>query len=85
VMGDRRPFLVAVIAPDVDAPLPADDELRAAIATINRGLPLHEQVLDIVRLPAHLDVESGLLTRSGKPRRRVVAERYATEIERCYQ
>lgn len=85
VTGDRRPFLVAVVAPGPEAPLPTADELRAAIATINRGLPHHEQVLDVVRLPNPLDVESGLLTRSGKPRRRVVAERYEAEIERCYR
>jgi long-chain acyl-CoA synthetase len=85
VMGDRRPFLVAVLAPAPEVPLPADHELRAAIATMNRGLPHHEQVLDVVRLPDPLDVENGLLTRSGKPRRRVIAERYETEIERCYR
>jgi long-subunit acyl-CoA synthetase (AMP-forming) len=42
-------------------------------------------VLDVVRLPDPLDVENGLLTRSGKPRRRVIAERYEAEIERCYR
>lgn len=84
VVGDRRPFLVALVAPGPDAPLPADDELRAAIASLNRSLPHHEHVLDVVRLSDPLDVESGLLTRSGKPRRRVIVERYEREIARCY-
>jgi long-chain acyl-CoA synthetase len=84
VTGDRRPFLVAIVAPGPDAPLPDDEALRAAIAMKNRGLPPHEHVLDVVRLATPLDVESGLLTRSGKPRRRVVAERYEREIASCY-
>ena len=40
VFGDRRPFLVAVFAPRPGEALPATDELRAHLETINQTLPV---------------------------------------------
>ncbi len=85
VFGDRRPFLVAVFAPSAGVALPTSDELFAYIERINPSLPVHERVLDFVRLETPLDVDNGLLTRSGKPRRLIVAQRYEDLIARCYE
>lgn len=84
VFGDGRPFLVAVLAPPPGGALPPAEMLRARIDEINRAVPAHEQVMDFIRLETAFDVESGLLTRSGKPRRGVVALRYEDLIGRCY-
>lgn len=84
VFGDRRPYLVAIFAPEAGRLLPEEAALRQAINAINQTLPNHERLLGFVRLGAPLDIQSGLLTRSGKPRRQVIEQRLADEIGRCY-
>lgn len=84
VFGDRRPFLVAVFAPPPDAALPPSEEIRAQLHPINAQLPYHERLLDFLRLEEPFTVENGLLTRSGKARRLVVAERFGGAIARLY-
>lgn len=85
VYGDRRPFLTAVFAPHAGAAPPSEHALREALDAINRNAPMHERVLAFVRLEHALDVESGLLTRSGKPRRQVIEQRMQRDIQACYE
>ncbi|HEY2517035.1 MAG TPA: AMP-binding protein [Polyangiaceae bacterium] len=84
VFGERRPYVVAVFAPREGGSLPSEELLRTRLEEMNRSLPHHERVLGFLRLPAPLDVDSGLLTRSFKPRRSVIEERYAREIAALY-
>lgn len=85
VFGDNQPFLVAVLAPKAGQFSADKSSLLAQIGALNKELPMHERIVDIVCLNEPLSVENGLLTRSAKPRRNLVAQRYQTQIEECYQ
>lgn len=84
VIGSERPYLVALLAADPDAP-PADLAAFAAarIAAVNAGLPSFEQVKAWAWIPP-LTVENGLLTPTLKPRRRFVLQAHAALIDQLY-
>jgi long-chain acyl-CoA synthetase len=75
VLGEARPFLVAVL--DADDP-------DAAVAALNRALPRHQQVRAFLRA-APFTVENGELTASLKVRREAVAARYRAALEALYR
>jgi long-chain acyl-CoA synthetase len=56
------------------------DLLRREVAAACAGRPRWEHVAAVALLPAPLSVEDGTLTRTMKPRRAAVAERFAQEI-----
>jgi long-chain acyl-CoA synthetase len=94
VLGDRRPYLAALIVPDWeglaehlgnDSPPAADDPearrvIRARIQHALNGLPDHEQIRRFQLLDQPLSQESGELTPTLKTKRRVVAQHYADTI-----
>jgi long-chain acyl-CoA synthetase len=93
VIGDAKPYLVALIVPEPDAiaalarehgwpeePLAA----RLGRADANRDLAKFEQLKKFRVLPAAFAIESGELTPTLKLKRRVIAEKYRTEIEALY-
>lgn len=89
VIGDGRPYLVALLAPDPEhahgldaAALQAAGEARVREA--NAHLSPFEQVKQFAWLPKPLTPESGLLTPTLKLKRRVIAERYAEVIAELY-
>jgi long-subunit acyl-CoA synthetase (AMP-forming) len=104
VIGDRRPYLVALIVLDADAlrawasahgragaPVSELAECAEVLAEIQRGVDaVNEQVSQAERirrwriLPTEWTAESGELTPTLKLKRRVIAERYAREIEDLY-
>lgn len=55
--------------------------LRKEVSKALVGRPSHEHVAEIAVLPTPLSVEEGTLTRTMKPRRAQVCERYATELQ----
>jgi len=59
-------------------------EAERGVRTANQELSRAEQVRRFVLLPAEWTAETGELTPTLKRRRRVIAERYAGEIERLY-
>jgi long-chain acyl-CoA synthetase len=97
VIGDRRKFLTALItideaaarklAPDAtsltDAP-----QIKSAIQTqidqVNQALARVEQVKKFAILAAPFGIDSGELTPTLKIKRKVVAQKYAKEIEAMY-
>lgn len=85
VYGDRRPFLVAVLAPAAEGSAPPPLQLDAHVQRVNERLPAHERILDYVLLDSPLSEENGCLTRSGKPRRAIVEQRHASRIEALYE
>jgi long-chain acyl-CoA synthetase len=100
VIGDRRKHLVALItldpetaaklAPGVSDPaqLAAAPEIRAVIQRqvdeVNQTLARVEQVKKFTILPAQFAIATGELTPTMKLKRKVIAERYAREIEAMY-
>lgn len=88
VIGDRRPYLTALIGidPEMKDELPADarDRIAEHVAAVNSTYPSFEQVKRFEIIDEEMTIESGLLTPTLKVKRRVVNERYADEIERLY-
>jgi long-chain acyl-CoA synthetase len=98
VVGDRRPYLVALLTIDREAlaahhpPLadrPVDDpDLRAAIAAevtdVNVRLARVEQIKDFRLLDTDFSPESGELTYTLKLKRRVIEARHAALIAAMY-
>jgi long-chain acyl-CoA synthetase len=91
VVGDRRPFLVALLVLDeaeAEKGAATRPELNALvdgeIARINRGLSGAEQVRRFAILPRELSQEASELTATLKVRRHVCEQHFGAEIERLY-
>lgn len=91
VVGDRRPYLTALISLDpetkaqLDANHPVREELEQHLAAVNAERPSFEQVKKFELLDEELTIESGVLTPTLKVKRRVVNERYQDQIEHLYE
>ncbi|MEU1309873.1 AMP-dependent synthetase/ligase [Streptomyces cinnamoneus] len=86
VVGEGRPYPVALIAPGAGVPVDASlpPRLRAAVAEANRAVPRAGAVRRFAVLPADLTEEDGHLTPSGTVRRAAVAADFAAEIDALY-
>ncbi|HND33033.1 MAG TPA: long-chain fatty acid--CoA ligase, partial [Myxococcota bacterium] len=87
VIGDGRPYLVALFAPEPGMELsPAAAEKLGAerVAAANAQLAPFEQIKKWAWLPDPLTPTSGLLTPSLKLRRKPIATHYAGLIEGLY-
>ena len=102
LIGDRRPYVAALILPDfaaLAAALGADPaEDRAALVAradaarlydpvveaVNADRPRHEQIKRYRLLPAELSIAGGELTPTLKIKRRVIADKWATDIDALY-
>ncbi len=104
VIGDRRPYVTALLVLDaemalvwakrhgVEAATAADlardpdvlTEVQRAVDAANEHLARVEQVRRFTVLPAEWTPESGELTPTLKMRRRVIADRYAADIDAMY-
>ncbi len=100
VVGDERPYCVALIVPNWDAAgsrlglrgdheqLVEDQRLRDAIQKVvdgvNRDLGSWESIKYFKLLPEDFSEDAGEITPTLKVKRRVVQERHAGEIEELY-
>jgi long-chain acyl-CoA synthetase len=90
VVGDRRPYLVALVTLDPDEAAKLDEgmDVRGLVAqhidAINEKFARVEQVKKFTILPEDLSQEGGELTPTLKVKRAVVADKYADEIEKLY-
>jgi len=91
VVGDRRPYLVALLALDhekVGKAAKTEEEVRALIegvvAEVNRGRGRVEQIRRFAILPRDFSQERSELTPTLKVRRRVCEQHFREEIERLY-
>jgi long-chain acyl-CoA synthetase len=87
VVGDRRPYIAALITLDPDQLAGNGDAqalVQAAVDEVNRGLSRFEQIKRFAILPRQFSAEEGEVTPTLKLRRRVIEQRYADEIERLY-
>jgi len=90
VVGDRRPYVAALITvdPEQAKDVPAEEELEARVQEIvdavNAPLSRFEQVKRFAILPREFSAEEGEVTPTLKLKRRVCAEHFAAEIEALY-
>lgn len=95
VLGDRRPYLVALIylkpeavtsvAPDFDSASAARVLAEQAIQSANTRLASYEQVKRFAILAHDLSQEHGELTPTLKVRRHIVDERYRSRLDELYR
>lgn len=95
LLGEAKSWCSALVVPEPaafgDRPLgvlaqdlKVREAIEAAVARLNATLPRHEQVKKVALLDRELTVDGGELTPTLKVKRRVVAERFAKEIEALY-
>jgi long-chain acyl-CoA synthetase len=90
VIGDRRPFITALVALDEEeaAGIPAD-ELQTAVQeiveSVNRNRSRYEQIKRFAILPRDFSAEEGEVTPTMKLKRRIAEQNFASEIERLYE
>ncbi|MFL5968488.1 MAG: AMP-dependent synthetase/ligase [Gaiellaceae bacterium] len=83
VVGDRRPFVAALItlAEGVNA---GDADVQAVVDDVNRHLSRFEQIKRFTVLPRDFSAEEDEVTPTLKLKRRVCQEHFAAEIEALY-
>ena len=86
VIGDRRPYNVALIVLDPDAGAPADPEaaIAEAVETANASLSSVEQIKRFRILEEEWAPGGDELTPTMKLKRKPIAEKYAAEIDALY-
>jgi long-chain acyl-CoA synthetase len=88
VVGDRRPYVAALVTLDPEQAAQANGDLETvvqeAVDTVNAELSRHEQIKRFAILPRDFSAEEGEVTPTLKLKRRVCQEHFADEIERLY-
>jgi long-chain acyl-CoA synthetase len=89
VIGDRRKFLTVLVTlePTAAEKLPTDQvrsQIQVKIDEINQQLARVEQIKKFAILDKPFGIDSGELTPTMKIKRKVVAQKYAREIEAMY-
>jgi long-chain acyl-CoA synthetase len=85
VLGDRRPYVTALITldPDVDRGT-AERKVQALVDEVNRDLSRFEQIKRFAILPRDFSADEDELTPTLKLKRRVCEQHFAAEIDRLY-
>src|SRR5829696_3140678 len=83
VVGDRRPYLVALITTEPDV---ADPEAvaQAAVDEVNRERTRYEQIKKFVVLERDFTADLGEVTPTMKLRRKAIVDHFSDEIDRLY-
>jgi long-chain acyl-CoA synthetase len=85
VVGDRRPYVAALITLADDPPRnDAQAQVQRAVDEVNRDLSRFEQIKRFAILPRDFSAEEGEVTPTLKLKRRVCQEHFAAEIEALY-
>jgi long-chain acyl-CoA synthetase len=86
VVGDRRPYVTALITLDETAPNGADAQaaIQQHVDRVNANLSRFEQIKRFAILPRDFSAGEGEVTPTLKLKRRVIAEHFADEIEELY-
>jgi long-chain acyl-CoA synthetase len=90
VVGDRRPYVTALITLDEDELAPGNGAVDAQtlvqgiVDEVNRDLSRHEQIKRFAIVPRQFTAEEGEVTPTLKLKRRVIEERFAREIDQLY-
>jgi long-chain acyl-CoA synthetase len=88
VIGDRRPFVTALITLDEAEIAKANGDVHSLIERVvdevNSDLSRYEQIKRFAIVSREFSAEEGEVTPTLKLKRRVIEERFAEEIERLY-
>jgi len=85
VIGDRRPYIAALITLSEEAEREgAEEQMQAIVDDVNRDLSRYEQIKRFTILPRDFSAEEGEVTPTMKLKRRVCQEHFAAEIEGLY-
>jgi long-chain acyl-CoA synthetase len=88
VVGDRRPYVTALITLDEAEVAKANGDVQAlveqAVEDVNRDLSRYEQIKRFAIVSREFSSEQGEVTPTLKLKRRVIEERFADEIEQLY-
>jgi long-chain acyl-CoA synthetase len=84
VVGDRRPYIAALITVEPDAPGDVDEAVKRAVDTVNDGRSRFEQIKRFRVLPRDFTIEDGELTPTLKLRRKVALENFKDDLDRLY-
>ena len=89
VIGDRRPYLVAVIVPEVEKTSNMNDKeineiISSEIKKANEGLSSIEKIRKFIVAKEPFSTENGLLTPTMKVRRHKVVEIYGETLDDLY-
>jgi long-chain acyl-CoA synthetase len=92
VVGDNRPYIVALLTLDGEATAalgpPGSADVRAAleqaVEEVNRELGRVEQVKKFAILPREFSIEDGEMTPTLKLKRRICIDHFAEEVEQLY-
>jgi long-chain acyl-CoA synthetase len=89
VVGDRRPYLVALVTLDPEVAAEETPEIRESIQKtvdeVNSKVGPVEQIKYFKVLPHDLSQETGELTPTMKVKRNVVHEKFAADIDSLYE
>jgi long-chain acyl-CoA synthetase len=85
VVGDRRPYVAALITLAEDVPVDGvEARMQQIVEDVNRDLSRFEQIKRFAILPRDFSPEEGEVTPTLKLKRRVCQEHFAAEIEALY-
>jgi long-chain acyl-CoA synthetase len=89
VIGDRRPFVAALVTLDPDVTAALSDEqkharVREIVDAVNRDRSRFEQIKRFAILPRDFSMDEGEVTPTLKLKRRVVLDHFASEVETIY-
>ena len=86
VIGDRRPYVAALITLEESARGLPDihERIQAVVDETNADLSRHEQIKRFRILPRDFSAEAGEITPTLKLKRKVVQEHFAAEIDALY-
>ena len=82
--GDNRSYIIAIIALKSNQILD-NKEISDVLNDINTSISEHEKIKNYVITKDEWTIENGLVTRSGKVRRKLIWEKYRSEREECYE
>jgi long-chain acyl-CoA synthetase len=85
VVGDRRPYIAALVTLSEEVPHEgAEEQMQAVLDDVNRDLSRYEQIKRFTILPRDFSADEGEVTPTLKLKRRVCQEHFAAEIEGLY-
>ncbi len=84
LIGEKRPYCIALLWPEDDEPAPDEETLTDAIRTVNEQLSHPEQIKRYALMEGPLKISTGELTPNLKLRRENIAEIHRVTIEGLY-